>query len=277
MVERLKQAIEKARRERAAIGEQPAAAAAVQPARSSGAWAALPLIETPQDVLTRARVVTDSKSDLAHLPFDVMRTRILKACRENGWRRIGVTSSSKSCGKTFVSTNLAFSMVRNPDIRCVLLDFDLRRPALRSLLALEPAATLDAVMRGEAGLANVVVRVRQNLAIACSAPMAHGAELIQSPRTAEALARLQTDYAPDVMIFDMPPILAGDDVLSTLGLIDALILVAAAGSTTAHDIREAEQLFGGAVPFLGVVLNKVDPADAETPAYGYGKETESVA
>jgi protein-tyrosine kinase len=220
-------------------------------------------------------VVTAAKTDLAHVPFDIMRTRILKICREKGWRRIGVTSATKHCGKTFVSVNLAFSMVRNPEIRCMLIDFDLRRPSLQRLLRLLPTTTFEHHLRGDARAIDVLLRVRPNLAVACSAPTAHSSELIQSPRTLDALAQMQTEFAPDVMIFDMPPALAGDDVLSTLGAMDALLVVAAAGTTTAQDIRDAEQMFSGAAGFLGVVLNKVDPADAETLAYDYA--TASVA
>lgn len=276
MVERLKQAIEKARQARnnggSAAARQPDAGRPAEPAiqrlGEDTAWEALPLTEIAAAVLQRNRIVTDGKSDSAHIQFDILRTRLLKICREKNWRRIGVTSATSGCGKTFVTLNLAFSLARNAALRCVVVDADLRRPGVARALNLR-TQPVSAFLSGAAAMEAVAQRVRPNLALLCGTPTPHSAELIQNPHTAVALDTLQRMLKPDIMLIDLPPVFVGDDVLSVAGLLDGVILVAAAGHSTARDIEEAERMIGDATVLLGVVLNKVETTDVATYDYGH--------
>lgn len=278
MVERLRQAIEKARHEResgdSAAAHPPEVAkpadSAIRRRGEDAAWEALPLAEIAADALRHSRIVTDGKSDSAHIQFDILRTRLLKICREKDWRRIGITSATVGCGKTFVTLNLAFSLARNAALRCVVVDADLRRPGIARALNLSAPPPVSAFLTGAAAMEAVARRVRPNLALLCGTPTPHSAELIQNPHTAVALDALQRALEPDVMLIDLPPVFVGDDVLSLAGLLDAVILVASAGHSTARDIEEAERIIGDSTALLGVVLNKVEVADVE--AYEYASD-----
>ena len=68
--------------------------------------------------------------------FDLMRTKVLQQMRANNWRRLAITSPGSSCGKTTTCVNLAFSLARQKDIRTVIAEMDLRRPAMAKLLGL---------------------------------------------------------------------------------------------------------------------------------------------
>lgn len=291
MVERLREAIERARREREnhadAAREAPSVSVATparsarSPDRPTSLWDALPTAEIADGTLRRARIVTADKSDPASAVFDVIRTRILKTCQQNGWRRIGFTSPTKSCGKSFVTLNLAFSFARNPELRCVVVDLDLHRPTIAASLFGAQGKDMEAdvvkFLTGRAGIADVARKLRPNLVVLGAAPANNSAEILHNPGTLAALDALQEALEPDIMLIDLPPVFVGDDVLSICGALDAMALVASAQHTTARDVLDAERMFNGYTAFLGVLLNKVEPGDTESYDYSYGYAADNVA
>lgn len=100
-------------------------------------------------------------------PFDVLRTKILYQMRQNGWRRLAVTSPMPQCGKSTTSVNLALALGRQPELRTILFDFDLRAPTVSQKLGLRDAPSITPLLRGETDFADQAVRVGPNLALAC--------------------------------------------------------------------------------------------------------------
>lgn len=285
-MERIQSAIQKAReareRQMAAQGATPAAVAttgaaapapegaapaAQGPAAVSAAWMALPVLELRPRRLESHRILTLEPGPLA-TAFDVTRTRLLKQMRANGWKRIAVTSPGPGCGKTTIALNLAFSLARQSELRTMVIEADLRRPALAATLGLKEQMAFSTVLEGLNPARDHLLRHGPNLAFGTNhRPVRNPAELLQSARAAEALATIEADYAPDVMLFDMPPLQAGDDTLAFLDKIDAAILVAAAGTTTVEQVDLAEQELAAQTNVVGVVLNKCRHLD---PDQGYG-------
>lgn len=277
MVERLREAIEKARQQRAsatpAATEAGAAPPPPAPASSSAAWDAIPLLDVDPDRLVAARIISATKSDPSYAVFDVMRTRILRACRDHGWSRLAVTSPDKGNGKSFVALNLAYSLSRNRGLKTVLIELDLRRPSMRAMLRLDAAPTVTDYLMGTTPLENGLVRLAPNFALGVAhRAMRDSAELLHSASFANQIKALVDRLKPDLLICDLPPIFVGDDVLGFLSNVDALILVAGAGETSANEIRECERLISGAANFLGVVLNKAERADLADYKATYGAE-----
>ena len=68
------------------------------------------------------------------------------------------------------------------------------------------------------------------------------------------------------MIFDLPPILTGDDVISILPQMDAVLLVAGVGTTSVADIKECQKHIK-AIPVVRVLVNKVTEATDSYRAY----------
>lgn len=267
MVERLKDAIERARQSRIT-----GAPAAPPPPVATGAWDALPVFAPDPATLKKERIVAAHRSDVAHLAFDVLRTRILKVCQDNNWRRVAVTSPTKGCGKSMVSLNLAYSLARTPGTRALLVDLDLRAPALRKMLRMPRGDGLRACLAGEIAPEEACVRLSPSLAVCVGdVPLRDSAELLQTPEAATALARMAEALAPDLVLYDLPPMLVSDDVLAFLPKIDAVLLVAAAGRTTSAEIEECERLMGDGAAFLGVVLNKVERGDMDAYEGSYAE------
>jgi Mrp family chromosome partitioning ATPase len=303
MVERLKVAIEKARANRAGgvpagqgsgqgvgqgvgqgagggagggMGDAPwetppegePRARASAPAGATDPWLALDEIVLDPRTLLRERIVTRDKSDPAHIAFDALRTRLLKALHDNGWSRVAVTSPTKGCGKTMVACNLAFSLARQPETRCMLIDLDLRMPQLAARLGQRDSHAIEPYLLGEVAPRDYFRRAGGNLAIGLNTVRVwNAAELVQSRRVAATLAASLDLFRPNVVLFDTPPMLTSDDVLAFLPNVDGVLLVVAGGETRAGEIEECERLMAEHTNFLGVVLNKAE--DSGMPPYRY--------
>ncbi|MBS0123387.1 exopolysaccharide biosynthesis protein [Aestuariicoccus sp. KMU-90] len=225
--------------------------------------------------LTRNRIVTASREDPAHTAFDVLRTRLLQALQEHGWRRVAITSPTKDCGKTFTAANLAISLSRQENCRTLLLDCDMRRPALHRVMGVSPTAAIGDMLRGEIAPQDHLMRLGpndfhagHNIAFSFNGLIEpYAAELLQDPRTGAALSRIETLFQPDVMLFDLPPALYYDDVIAFRPLFDGVLLVIGGGITTPKEIKEVERRLGASTPLLGMVLNRAEHTEINRYRY----------
>lgn len=278
-MERLRDAITKARAQRQAQTktEPPAqgrahASGELPPAGTQTAWDTLERVKPEDQHLAAERIVAWKKSDPAHAAFDVLRTRLLRLLQEKGWRKVLVTSPAKGCGKTTVATNLAVSMARHAAVRTLLIDLDLKTPRVARCLGLDLVPISVAKWLGsEAPVESQFVRVGDNLAVCPNTePTRNSAELLQEAGTARRLKAAIDELAPSAVIFDLPPMLVCDDALAFLPQVDCVLLVAAAGQTTAEEIDECERLLEGNTNFLGVLLNKCElPSNSAYRYYDY--------
>ena len=280
-MEKIQSAIEKARASRSAeavatvsatvSATGTASASAVAPAASAAdakaaAWSALGAGQIDPARMRKTRIVAMTGGADA-VPFDMLRTKVLQQMRANGWKRLAFTSPTPACGKSTIALNLAFSLARQAELRTILCELDLRRPMLKAILGLAAAKSFSSVLEGRADFADVAVRYGDGLAVAVNdGPVRQAAELLQSSSVPAALARVEALYAPDLMLFDMPPMLVSDDVMGFMGQVDAVLLVAAAETTTTKEIDACERELAGQTNVMGVVLNKCHFMGRE---YGY--------
>lgn len=249
-------------------GPAMAAAAAERDLRRAAAWNALRPIELSARHLERNRIISHAKTDPAHVAFDVLRTRMLSALARKGWSRVGITSSSPNCGKTFVAANLAISLARQAQCRTVLFDLDMRHPSLAGVLGVRKQEALRWFLDGEIPAGKFLHRFGANLALGLNSKrMRDAGELIQAPSTAHALATMQAQLQPDVILYDLPPILAGDDVTGFLPNLDCVLLVIGGGITKPAEVTECERLLEDQCPLLGVLLNRGEGVSISRYAY----------
>jgi Mrp family chromosome partitioning ATPase len=225
-------------------------------------WAKLPTLTLDPTVLDRNLVVAASRKERAHAPFDVLRTKLLHVLSERNWRRVGVTSPTKGCGKSFVAVNLAISLARYESCRTVLLDMDLRLSSIARRLGVREPASMGDYLRGLIPLEDYFRRVGPNpfrigssLAIGMNGrPEPFASELFHEP----CLSRIDAALAPRAVLFDLPPALAFDDVLALKPHLDCVLIVAGGGMTTARELRETSRRLGDDLPIVGVILNKAE-------------------
>ncbi|WP_420569064.1 CpsD/CapB family tyrosine-protein kinase [Thalassovita sp.] len=247
----------------------PAAAPQIDP------WSTLPTIPVNERLLDEHLIITATRHDPAHATFDVLRTRLVQTLSEKGWSRVGITSPTQDCGKSFVSMNLAIALSRYENCRTVLLDMDLRKPSLADLVGVHEAGSMGDFLRGDREVNEQFHRFAENnlkignqLAIGLNDRIEpYAAELLARETTHLRIEEMEDELTPDVVLYDLPPALAQDDVIAFRQMYDGVLIVAGGGQTTSAEIREVMRRLGDDVPLLGVVLNKAD--NAPTQQYSY--------
>jgi Mrp family chromosome partitioning ATPase len=264
-MERIQAAIQKAKEQRgtAPVDANSGVFTPSAPSRSEEvvgtvgpAWEVLPFFEPDPELMERHRIVTFADIDPAHSTFDMLRTKVLRTMRQNGWKSLGVTSPTAGCGKSMTCLNLAFSFANQPDLRTVLVDLDLRRPALARELGLDVAQSMAGVLQGTRSVAENFVRYGKNLAIGTNAaPVRNSSELLLNAATAQGVAAIKAAFAPDVLVYDLPPMLMSDDAMAFLPHLDCVLLVAGAEKSSLEDVEACEHDLSEQTNLLGVTLN----------------------
>lgn len=234
------------------------------------AWDRLPMFEVDPAHLAAQRIVT-RESSASSAPFDVLRTRVQQQMAAQDWTRLAITSPGPSCGKSTVTMNLAFALARQPDLRTMVVDLDLRRPMLANLLGLKNRNEVSALIRGRSTPEAEIVRVSDTLAFATAqTPVRDPASLLQGRRIGAFANRLRVDFAPDIIIFDLPPIMVSDDAIAFLPHADCALMVAAAEQTSIGQVDACEREVAGQTNMLGVILNKcAHPGEGQRYGEGY--------
>ena len=209
--------------------------------------------------LAKHRIAWHSMNDPAYIAFNQLRTRVLKALKDNRWKSVAITSPSAGCGKTTVAVNLAISIARIPQCRTALVDLDLHRPSVARVLGVRSPGSIGDYYQGASELQECFVHVGDSLFVGLgNGHFENASELIQGPRTADLFRDLCASVDPNVILFDLPPLLASDDAIGFIPNVDAVLIVVAAGTNTAAEVHECERQVAGIGKFAAIVLNKVE-------------------
>lgn len=218
-------------------------------------------------LLARNRVIVDDPTG-AGGAYKMLRTRMLQRMRQNGWKTVAVTGTCPDEGKSLTAINLSLALARDVNTEVVLVDMDLRKPSLHRCLGITARSGVGDYLDGTSDLSDIAVRTevdRLGLLLNRHA-LQNSSELIASPRAEALVERLKRGNGR-IVVFDMPPVLASDDVLAFTPCIDSVLLVAAQGTTRNSDLIAARDLLQN-VNIVGVVLNR--SSEKVAPYYYYG-------
>jgi len=220
--------------------------------------------------LEAARIVAHGASGEHGRYYDMLRTQVLQEMDKKSWQFLAVTSPTAACGKTVTACNLAMSIARLPERSVLLVDLDLRKPMVADYLGLGEAGGVLNVLEGRATLQATVLQAsigpNNLLVLPGSAASSSSSEWMASQTMSTLLEAIKRDFRSRIVIFDLPPLLLGDDVISILPRMDAMLLVAGVGSTSVSDIKESQKHLQR-TPVVRVVVNKVTGTAASY--YGY--------
>lgn len=260
-MDKLQAAIEMARATRA--GKQ----GPVSPDSRDSLWAATREMELDERELNRNRLIAYAGGSQG-VSYDLLRTRMINQATQKNWRRIGIISPTASCGKTTAVANLAFALGRQPEIRAIVLDLDLRRPRLGSALGQKMEHSMEDVLEQRIPFSQHARRYQDNVLFGLNKSAATApSELLQSNRTREVIAQIETDFKPDLLLVDLPPMLVTDDNFGFLKNVDAVMVVAAAEETRLDHVDVTLRQVAELTNVMGIVLNKCRYVHG---AYGYG-------
>jgi capsular exopolysaccharide synthesis family protein len=213
--------------------------------------------------------------------FRSLRSHIFQARYEAPLKTILVASGMPSEGKSFIAANLAISLARNSIHNILLIDGDLRRPTLHTLLGAPNSPGLSDYLEGTANLDDILQRDRSpehadngsagsisNLTFIPSGQSSdHSSELVANHRMEELIASVSSFF--DWILIDAPPVLAVTDAVDLARAADAVLLVAR-GANTPYEVAQRTKAAFNNSRILGFVLNAVKQAPhAGTYNYNY--------
>jgi succinoglycan biosynthesis transport protein ExoP len=183
-----------------------------------------------------------------------------------------VTSAVPGEGKTTLSMNLAASFVQQGKT-VLLLEADMRRPAIRTSMGLPGKSGLSLLLAGESQENENAIFVHPQVPGLYLLPEgtvpAFPSELLESDRMRELLINLREEF--DVIVIDAPPVLPVADARVLSEMADETIQVVRLGVTTQTALRRAYDLLSTyARRPVGIVLNAVvEGSSAYHDYYGF--------
>jgi polysaccharide biosynthesis transport protein len=201
-----------------------------------------------------------------------LRTSLLFSSAGKPPQTILVTSSQPSEGKTTTAINTAVTLAQaNADV--ILVDCDLRRPRVHNYFGLENTHGLTNYLSGDRSTENLVKSCPDlpRLKIITSGPIPpNPAELLSSNEMKNLLQFLSGRYKH--IVIDSPPAISFTDAAILSTLVDGVVLVAMAGSSSLQLMRRFKlRLANLGARIYGVVLNgiKADSVEYEYYTTGY--------
>jgi Mrp family chromosome partitioning ATPase len=198
--------------------------------------------------------------------YKLLRTQVAQRLEHAGANTLAVMSPRGGCGSTTTAMNLAIAMAAELGRTALLVDLNLRSPALANMLGLNPRVGVEKCITESLRVDEVLVRLQgyERLALLpARQAMANSSELLNSTACRALVHELRTRYSNRVVIFDLPPVLESDDALVFAGLVQTGLMVVGEGRTRTSDLAEAVELLRD-FPLLGTVLNT--PARAAVAA-----------
>jgi capsular exopolysaccharide synthesis family protein len=185
--------------------------------------------------------------------FRVLVARLNNLRHSTKLKVLQVTSSVIGEGKTLVSANLAVTLAKRSSQSVLLLEGDLRKPALSAMFGLGKRPGINEWWNGAGSIRKYLLRAGEtNLYLLPSVPVQHPASVLQSGRLADAIAELATQF--DWVIIDTPPLLPIADSNLWARLADGTLLVVRKGVVTRTALKQAMETMDSP-KLVGVVLN----------------------
>jgi capsular exopolysaccharide synthesis family protein len=195
--------------------------------------------------------------------YRTLRTNLDFAALDQALKSLVVTSAGVGEGKSSTLANLAVVSAQ-VGRRVILVDADLRRPALHQLFGLDNEAGLTTMMMHEEALAAPPLRGTgiPGLSLLTSGPLPpNPAELMGSKRMEGIVAALCEQA--DQVLFDTPPVVAVTDAAVLATKVDGVLLVISANKTRREYARTAVQRLEQInARLVGTVLTNVEMAAA---------------
>ena len=200
-----------------------------------------------------------------------LRTSILLSSPGAPPKVIMMASTRPGEGKTSVASLTAITFGLNGS-RVLLVDCDLRRPAIHLRFRIGRGLGLSSVLSGKSTLNEAIVEWPDlpNLHILPAGPVPPlPSELLGSRQMEDLLTTVRAQY--DFVVLDTPPVLVVTDT-SVLGrLVDTVILIVRYGAVQRQVARRCIDLLDrSGAHLLGVVVNAVDYSAPEYSEY-YGR------
>ncbi|QDV63034.1 polysaccharide biosynthesis tyrosine autokinase [Crateriforma conspicua] len=215
-------------------------------------------------------VATDGSSESE--AFRLGRTILLPDIKSKKVRSIGFTSSMQGDGKSTIVANFAQAFAQ-VGLNVVVVDCDLRRPSQHRYLSLQDQQGMSEVLQAKFPLAEVIqpTEIENLSAISAGKTPENPAELLQGVNLDKAIESLSNHF--DLVLVDLPPVLAVSDPAVVLPRLDGAVLVVRVARIRREQLANAlQRLQSTGANLIGSMLNVVGADkefDAGVSQYGY--------
>jgi capsular exopolysaccharide synthesis family protein len=221
----------------------------------------------PVNESTDKLVVSPSLVPTAREWYRQLAATLHQAQLEHGIAAVMVTSAVPGEGKTLTTTNLALTLSESYQRRVLLIDADLRRPTVHTLLGVPNAVGLREALVSEDPLPLIQVNDHLSVLLGGAAeddPM----KTLASDRMRKLIQDARARF--DWVLLDTPPVGLLPDAKVLASAVDVTLLVIKAGRTP-YDVVQAAADSIGKERIFGVVLNSAAESDIAALSYGsYG-------
>lgn len=218
--------------------------------------------------LSERRILPPADTRPAAESYRMLRTQVLQRARAHGLRTLGIVSASHGEGKTLTAINLSLSLAAEPNQSVLLIDLDLRRPAVASSLGLVVERGLESCLSGEEAAYRAACYglegVERFFVMPTLMPVAGSSDVLASAATRRLITDLKERDPARLLILDLPPVLLSDDVLAVSPLLDGVVLVVRERHTPREDVVRVVELLSN-TRIVGTVLNR--SSESEKRAY----------
>ncbi len=218
--------------------------------------------------------------------YHTLRTNILSNLKTKESVSIVISSAGAAEGKTLTAVNFALASAHS-GLKTLLIDADLRRPAINQIFGTRKEPGLSDVLAGRTDWRDAVLESADfimggldfeqlmrfpgidNLKVMnCGTQPSNVIDILDSANWKELMEDLKSEF--DMIIFDAPPVLLFvDALLVAKHASDGVAMVYKAGKIARGALRRAkEQIAGNNARMIGVVLNGVRASEMG-PQYGY--------
>ena len=199
--------------------------------------------------------------------YKTLRTNIHYTLIGNKCKKFCITSGAAGEGKSITMLNLALSFAESGQ-KVLLIDADMRRPAVARLLVENAAPGLSEVLCQQVGAAEAIRKdVFPSLDVLFSGDIPpNPSELLAGKTFAALLEQLSEVY--DYILIDTPPVNIVSDACIISKQVDGVLLLVRQGRSARTSVRQAvESLQMVGANIMGYVLNGVEITAKKS--YGY--------
>jgi receptor protein-tyrosine kinase len=189
-----------------------------------------------------------------------------------------VTSALPGEGKTFTALNLALSIVRDRELRVILVDGDVQRPGLTPSLGLEGKPGLNEVLedvRRDIDSVTYQTDIEGLFVVPAGKWHDQAPEFFAGSRMPQVIEDLIRRVGNGVIVLDSPPLLATNEAQIATRYVGQVLFVVKADDTEQRAVREAMALIDKSAS-TSAVLNQVRPSGLGSYYgqyhYGYGDD-----
>jgi protein-tyrosine kinase len=213
-------------------------------------------------VMEQNRILPQVADQAALRAYKILRTRLLQRLAANKWQSVAITGTESGQGKTLTAINLAITLAQDPNTSVCLVDLDLQRPQLGTQMGMGFELGLGDYLLGECQAEQIMYQSNfpHLVIIPNSKRFEHSSEVLAGARMLDLLRIIDAEMPRHIVIFDMPPLLLADDVLTFAPHVDGVLLVLAEGLTQRASVEKAKELLGD-MNLVGVVLNRSSERD----------------